>query len=218
MAIAFPRTLPDAFKVVGLSFPPAPMIEVTPLRSGRQISHNLGPTLWRPKYDSADLNPARAGEVRALYDTLLSEREFYGFDHSRAYPLAYRRTHWTGLTVGGSPFTGVADLSAVAGSNVEVTLINLPIGFVLSHGDYIAFDYSTSLRALHRVSAPATANGSGQMTVEVRPPIRPGWSAGADVSLYRPAARMIILPGTYSEKVDLVTRLTSISFEAIQSL
>lgn len=218
MVLAFPRTLPDAFKVIGLSFPPAPMIEVTPLRSGRQISHNLGPTLWRPKYDSAQLTPARAGEVRALYDTLLSEREFYGFDHSRAYPLAYRRTHWTGLTVGVNPFTGVCDLSAVAANNVEATLINLPVGFVLSHGDYIAFDYSTSLRALHRVSAPATANGSGQAIVEVRPPIRPGWAVGADVNLYRPAARMIILPGTYSEKIDMASGLATISFEAIQTL
>lgn len=210
MALSFPRALPAAFRVVGMSFPPAPMIEVTPLRSGRQISKDMGPTLWRPRYETAQLTPAQAGTVRALYDTLTSVEEFYAYDLLREYPLAYANG-WPG------GFDGTGTLDDVESNNVEVNLSDLFAGFVFSPGDYLSFSYSTSLRALHRVVAPATANGSGQVTVEVRPHIRPGWAEGAVVDLYRPSCRAIILPGTYSEQID-VDHTTRISFEAIQSL
>lgn len=216
MAITFPREVPDELKIVGMSFPPSPMIEVSPLRSGRQISHDLGPTLWRGRWESARMRPDRAGVVRAWYSTLLSLNEFYGYDKLCQYPLAYANG-WGGLTVSGNPFSGAAVLSAVASNNVEVSLGSLPVGFVLSPGDYFAFNYSTSLRALHRCVAAATANGSGALTIEVRPHVRPGWQAAAAVYLYRPAARMIILPGTYNEQAQARV-FTTISFEAIQSL
>lgn len=217
MALSFPRSLPSDFRVVGMSFPPAPMLEVTPLRSGRQISKNLGPTLWRPRYESAPLTPAQAGVVRALYDTLTSVEEFYAYDLLREYPLAYAGG-WGGLTVGGNPFNGLGSLADVASNNKEIDIVNLPAGFVLSPGDYLAFTFSTSLRALHRVVAAKTANGSGEISdVEVRPHVRPGWAVSADVSFYRPSCRAIILPDTYSEQIG-VNHLTTISFEAIQTL
>lgn len=208
--------MPDELTIVGMSFPPQPMIEVSPLRSGRQISKDLGPTLWRGHYQSSRMRPDKAGIARAWYDTLLSIEEFYGYDKLRQYPLAYSNG-WGGLLVSGSPFSGAGQLVSVNANNKEMTIDHLPIGFVLSPGDYLAYDYATSLRALHRCSAAATANGSGQSTVEVRPHIRPGFTAGAAIQFYRAAARMIILPGSYQE--DIVARVfTTISFDAIQSL
>ena len=50
--ITFPRTFPDEFPVLGLSFVRVPMQEISPLRSGAQITKNLGPTLWRAKSTS----------------------------------------------------------------------------------------------------------------------------------------------------------------------
>ncbi|MBN8959327.1 MAG: hypothetical protein J0H17_22675 [Rhizobiales bacterium] len=217
MAISFPRTFPDELGVGGWTFPPLPMAEITPLRSGKQISKDLGPTLWKPTWKSVPLTEAKAGAVRAWYDTLTSIGEFYGYDKLRQYPLAYA-SGWGDLTVSASPFDGSGRLTDVAVNNVEITLDQLPIGFILSPGDYLAFNYlSGAARALHRVSAQATANGSGVMTVEVRPHIRAGWDDNAEVMLYRPSARMVILPGTYSESIE-VPMLTSISFEAIQTL
>lgn len=216
MAISFPRAFPGQMLVAGMSFPPAPMIEITPLRSGRQISKDVGPTLWRPKFSSTQLDPARAGEVRAWHDTLLSVEEFYAYDVMRQYPLAYAGG-WGSLLVDGSPFNGTGKIADVESNNREIDLEDLPNGFVLSPGDYLSFDYSTDLRALHRVSAAATANGSGEVTVEVRPHIRPGWEDGAVVSFYRASCRAIILPGTYSEQTE-APDFTTISFEAIQSL
>lgn len=214
--ITFPRNLPDELPIVGMSFPPSPMIEVTALRSGRQISQDLGPTLWRARWQSAKMKPDEAGIVRAFYDTVLSLEEFYGYDKLREYPLAYS-TGFTGLLVGGNPFGGTCQLTGVAVNNVEVQLAGLPIGFVLSRGDYLAFDYGTDSRALHRASAAAVADAGGTLTVEVRPHVRVGWTAAATVMLHRPAARMKILPDTYSESEEAPYFVTA-SFEAIQTL
>lgn len=218
MTIGFPRDLPQQLHdfLVGMSFPPSPTNEVTPLRSGKVISHDLGPTLWQPKFQSVSLPEHLAGFVLAWHDTVLSTGEFFGFDKRREYPLAYAGG-WGGLTVGGSPFSGNCRLTAVAGNNVEVSLDQLPAGFIFSTADWLAFDYlSGAARALHRVSAGAVANGDGIVTLEVRPHVRPGFALNASVMLYRAAARMLVLPGTYSEQAD--TNGTTISFEAIQTL
>lgn len=215
--LTFPRTFPSALPVVGMTFKPSPMIEVSPLRSGRQISKDLGPTLWRAKWQSGAMTQDKAGEVRAWYDTVLSLNEFYGFHLFRQYPLAYAASGWTGLTVSASPFSGSGVLTTVNADSVQISLESLPIGFQLSPGDYFAFTYSTSLRALHRCVAAATAGSDGKLTVEVRPQVRTGWAALAAVDFYRASARMIVLPDTYDEQ-DEPGGFTTVSFEAIQSL
>ena len=218
MTISFPRAIPAELLVAGLSFYPDPMIEVTPLRSGRQVSVDLGPTLWRGKWTSGNLDDDRFAEVRAWYDTLLSAETFFGYDLLREYPRKYPGG-FAGLTVGASPFSGQCQLAAVASNNVEVDLAALPIGFVLSVGDYIAFDYGADdgSRALHRVSAGAIADSDGLVTLEVRPHVRVGWQADAAVSLIKPSAKMIIVPGSYSETTTDQS-FGNISFEAIQTL
>lgn len=220
MTITFPRAIPDALQVVGLSFYLQPMEELTALRSGKTISANIGPTLWRARYESRNLDEEELGVLRAWRDTLLSYEAFYGYDILREYPLVYRRTGWTGLTVLGSPFTGSCYLNAIADNNVQVGLSGLPVGFVFSLGDYIAFDYGTDSRALHRIVAAGVADGNGQVLLEVRPPVRVGWEAGSPgevVDLYRPSAQMKMTPDSWQEPVDL-NRTGKVTFEAVQTL
>ncbi|MDQ2083084.1 hypothetical protein RA307_23100 [Xanthobacteraceae bacterium Astr-EGSB] len=214
--ITFPRAMPDELPIVGLSFTPSPMIELSALRSGRQIAKELGPTLWRATWRTAKMTDTEAGIVRSWYDTLLSLEAFLGYDKLREYPLAYKRG-FAGLTVGSNPFAGTCTLAGVASDNLQVSLSALPIGLVLSRGDYLAFDYGTDSRALHRCSAAATANGSGTLTIEVRPHVRTGWTAGATVALRRAAAHMKVVPDTWSEQTDAPFG-TTVSFEAIQTL
>lgn len=214
--IAFPRALPDEFGVMAMSFTLEPMVEVSPLRSGMQIAADLGPALWRARYESGELTPSEAGVVAAWHDTLSSLQHFYGYHRLREYPLAYA-SGFAGLTVGGNPFSGDCNLADVIDGGLTVTLNNLPAGFAFSAGDLFAFDYGADSRALHRVSAAAVASGGGSVSLECRPAIRPGWQAGATVHLHRAAARMIILPGSYDEKVAR-GRFTTIAFDAIQSL
>lgn len=214
MAITFPRTLPSALKVVGMTFMPQPMIEVSPLTGGDAVSADLGPTLWRPSYKSTNLNNENYGIVRSLYDTLLSTHEFYAYDKWRQYPLAYKNG-WGSLTVSGSPFDGTCKIKTVA-SAVSLVLKTLPTsGFILSIGDYLSFGYGANgNQALHRIAAGGVSS-SGEMTVEVRPFIRTGAAADDVVQLYRPSCKAIILPGTYDEQGSLPDN-GSISFDAIQ--
>ncbi len=223
MAISFPRNMPADLLTTGLEFLPEPMHEIAPQRSGRQIALDLGPTLWRAKYSADTLDIDAFDELRAWYSTLLSTGQFYGYDRARPMPRLYENG-FDGLMVGLSAFTGSCILEAVNEStNVDVVLSGLPVGFQLSVGDYFCFDYSTDSRALHRCVAAATADGGGEASVEVRPHIRPGWEpldpyASCVVSLNKPAARMVIMPGSYSEALRSGARIGSISFEAIQSL
>lgn len=221
MAITFPRALPTDFPIIGMSFNPDPLIEVTPLRSGKIISVDLGPTIWRARWQLAEMEADQAGQLRAWYDTLLSAEAFYGYDKLREYPLQYTGG-FTGLLVGSNPFTGDCELEAVAANSVEITLSALPVGFVLSVGDYLAFDYGSDddSRALHRVVVAGTANASGNADVEVRPAIRTGWQAPSmnrTVHLYRAAAKMIVVPKSWSEQTVPPGRV-SVSFEAVQTL
>ena len=209
----------DEFPTVGLSFMPETMSEITPLRSGKQIAADLGPTLWRAKYQAINLTEAEAGVARSAYDTLLSLEYFYGYDKVRAYPLAYAISRFAGLTVGDAPFAGACTLTGFGSDNVTATLADLPAGFVFSRGDYIAFDYGSDSRALHRVSVGGIASGGGTIAIQVRPFVRAGWTAGATVSLVRAAAKMIVRPNTWEENMQARKPVfASVSFEAIQTL
>ncbi len=214
--IEFPRTMPDELPVFGLSFVPEPMAELTPLRSGRVVAKDSGPTLWRASWETTRMRADEIGVVRAWYDTLLSYEAFHGYDHLREYPLAYRLDGFTGLEVDSEPFEGTCTLADIDETNRLIDLEDLPAGFVLSPGDYLAFDYGSGSRALHRVSAGGEADAEGELALEVRPRVRPGWQADATVHLHRAAARMMIVPGSWQERTDFLGWST-VSFEAVES-
>lgn len=215
--ITFPRTQPKELTIAGASFVLEPMIEITPLRSGLQLAADLGPSLWRTEVKSTSLRGANFGIVRAWFDTLSSLKDFYGYDRGRQYPVSY--TSWAGLTVSASPFDGTCQIATVETNAVEINLKLLPIGFKLRPGDYLSFDYSSGAsRALHRIVAGGDAGGGGLLTVEVRPQVRVGWAANAVVTLYRAAARMKIIPGSYREDVRFLGGVGDVSFQAIQTL
>jgi hypothetical protein len=210
MAITFPRTIPDALshRLASQTFTLKPMLEVTPLRHGRQIAADLGPSLWMLDWQSATVRSNVLGVARAWLDTLSSTKEFYGFDMYRQRPLVYA----AGFPVG---FTGACTLTSVS-APYGVVLGGLPAGLILSPGDYLSFDYNSGAnRALHRIAAGGTASG-GAVTLEVRPEIRSGYAGGAAVSLYRASARMLIIPDSYKETTD--GRTGTVAFKAIQTL
>src|SRR4051812_35949872 len=111
------------------------MIETTQLRSGRRISVDLGPTLWRGRWTSGTLDDARFDNVRSWYSTILSAESFYGYDKAKEYPSAYK-SGFAGLTVSGSPFDGTCTLSDVESNNVVIALEDLPSTFAFTTGDY----------------------------------------------------------------------------------
>ncbi|ODR93522.1 hypothetical protein AUC70_11695 [Methyloceanibacter stevinii] len=215
--LSYPRDFLHDAPLIGLSFDPEPMAELTPLRSGKVIAKELGPTLWRASFQTDKMAPAEAGAVRAFYASLLSFHSFYAYDKMREFPLAYV-DGFDGLEVGGQPFTGECTLADVPSATL-VALEDLPPGFVLSKGDYLSFDYGAgnAKRALHMIVQGDAADGAGAVTVEVAPYVRTGWSAAATVSLYRASAEFIIVPGSYRAP-KTPPHFTTVSFDAMQRL
>jgi hypothetical protein len=172
-AITFPRDYPASMRVVGMTFLPMPHAELTPTRGGTLYAAELGDTRWRASYETPPLDADQVDEISAWYSTLLSYETFWGYDLRREYPKAYPNG-WGSLVYGGLPFNGNCRINAITDGGKLITLDMLPANFVLSVGDYIAFDFGAvdgtgqRKRALHRVVAGDTG---ASITVEVRPPI-----------------------------------------------
>ena len=175
MAITFPRSFPASMRVVGMTFMPQPHMELTPTRGGLEYAAELGDTRWKASFQTPPLTEDQVDDISAWYLTLLSYEPFWGYDLRREYPKAYPNG-WGSMVAGSPavPFTGYASLVAVTEGGKMVELTTLPAGFILSVGDYLAFDFGAvdasgqRKRALHRIVVGATG---ANPTVEVRPPV-----------------------------------------------
>lgn len=123
------------------------------------------------------------------------------------------------IAIGNTTLTDQARIASLGANNKSLSLSGLTEGFALSRGDMLAFDYGDpARRALHRIAEAAVADAAGITPVfEVRPHIRPGASAGLPVRLVKPAAKMILMPGSLQVSAADEFR-TAISFQAIQKI
>lgn len=219
-AITYPRSFPTWFK--GMSqcrFQLEYQQELAPDGNGDQIARDLGPTLWKADYRTDILQPDKMGELEAWLDSLENGGQtFWGYDFRRPYPLAYP-DGFTGMTrADGGSFDGTCTLGTISDSRL-IPLTDLPASFVFSPFDCLAFAYGEDddSFALHRIMAGVTANGSGAVTVEVRPHVRVGWEAGATVNLAKPSCLMRLVPDSYSPDQQARGKGV-ISFKAAQTL
>lgn len=228
MTISFPRALPAELlaRLSTCLFELEFMQEIAPTRGGAQIARDLGPPLWRAKYQSASLPAAYFKAVEAWLESLGgSVNPFYGYDLQRAYAVAYPSGYGSLTRPGGGGFDGTALLASVAGDNVSVTIgtsgdhtTALPVGFVLTVGDYLAFDYNSGTqRALHKVINGGTADSNGVLTAEVRPPVKAGYS-GATVQLATPSGKFKLSPGSVRKVMQPNGMFGSVYFEGVQTL
>jgi hypothetical protein len=160
---------------------------------GQQIRvKQLGPDLWTARYEANQLQIGQARQIKAIVAGILMQRTtFYAWDPAGQYPARDKFCD-----------------KIIAPANIKINSLNadwqrmslkgLPASYVLTRGDYLAFNYGTA-RALHQIWSPTTitANSSG-ITAEfwVTPRIRPGASIDAVVTLEKPAAEMMIVPGS----------------------
>lgn len=104
------------------------------------------------------------------------------------------------LDPGGSEL-GAANptLASVSADGRTVGLAGLPATYKLRPGDRFSFSYAASpIRiAYHEVlTSHAAGAGGGISGISVMPAVRPGWAAGAAVTLVRPACRAMMVPGS----------------------
>lgn len=188
-----------------------------PEASGRIGGVQAGFPLWLGVWTLGRMPVDYSDQWRAwLAGMRGATRRFVGFDLSRRYPKLYP----DGLGAFGA-FTGAASdwsssIDADGDCQLTLELGAAAAGLVLSQGDGIDFRYNASeaavsgkpWRALVRVVAAATADGSGDVTVTVEPPVPSAVPDAAVAHLDQPGCTMALVIDQTS--MDSVDRLYSI--------
>lgn len=177
--------------------------------NGITLAKSFGSALWSGEWTTGPLPHDEALDYEALLNSLDGAiHEFYAHDLRRPYP----RAHPNG------DFTDSGKIATVGADGKSLSLKSLPAGLTLSRGDYLAFDYGSGSRALHQVMANVTAGPGGATgLIELRPHLRPGAQVDAAVSLKKPSAKFILLPGSIDQRLQ-GGLMTVLSFSAIQRL
>lgn len=139
-------------------------------------------------------------------------RLFKGRPNRHRWPRAFPRG-FSGLTVGGNPFSGSGNLDVIGDNRDVVTIDALPANFALGKGDIFSIPVG-SRQHLHRILEGGTTSG-GAVTVTVEPPIRPGVNPDIAVLLDAPYCDMSLV--SKSLKRDAIKGGT-VTFEGQQAL
>jgi hypothetical protein len=178
---------------------------MAPEGGGRINGVQAGFPLWSGVWTITNATGDRADSLRAFMTQLRgATRRFLGRDLLRRYPKAYP-DGFAGMTkAGGGSFTGAATTwseNIDSDEDSQVSLTNLPAGFVLGVGDYIGFSWTATeasvagltWRAMVRVVVGGTANGSGNVTVTCEPPIPAAVPDTATAYLNEPSCVMALI-------------------------
>lgn len=219
MTITFPRAMPAGLlRVATFDFQ---------LRTSQMVSDSwglvtdvvsVGRDRWTARYDTVSLSEDDASEAVAWLTSLRGgARRFKAIPPHRRTGRAYPNGYGGMTKYGGGSFTGSGVLQAVGEQLDTVTISGLPVGLVISNGDFLSFPWATTRQALHRVVEGATAGSTGVATVGIEPSVIPGFSLNVAVALADPYCHAYVKPGSVNENWTLGRRC-SISFEAIQDL
>lgn len=214
--VTFPLALGDFFDLLPIrsASQDCPENAVTSITGGGEVIRaTLAPQLWRGTVELAPRHHGEAARIAALLD--LIQRPGASF-------LAYDK-RLPGPQSGGS--TGnLIRLNSINADNRRLALENLPAGYVLQRGDYIAFTYgSPSKCALHRV-VPATVTASSGLVAgitgefEVTPLIRPGAAVNDPVTIVKAPFKAVLVPGSLSTGSGQRTITSGMSFSFVQTL
>lgn len=197
-----------------------------PEASGRVGGVQAGFPLWQANWSFSRMPLAYSDQWRAWLSNMRgATRRFIGQDIARSLPREYRESG-----VMPSSFDGeCSDWSETinADGDSELTLEGLPTGLILSQGDYIDFRYLATeeaiedlpWRALVRVVEGGTADGSGDVTVTVEPPIPSAVPDSATAHIKDTGCIMaLILDQTSLEPVDRLYALLGGTVTAVQDI
>lgn len=179
MTISYPLTFPIQ-RTANFSFAMTPTVAVTKsVFTGTQQVYDWGNTPWSAAFDAIARGRAEwsalaafVAKMRGQFGTVL-----IGPRHA-VRPAGTCNT--TGVTVGTGGAAALARALPLAGLGASKTLLA---------GDFIQLGSGSTAR-LHMVTEDATANGSGNATVSIEPPLRAAYLAGAAVTLIEPKVVM----------------------------
>lgn len=216
MPMTFPLALDDFFAllpVAEMMFHAPPQVIMNQTGGGEILTADVGPMLWTGQVTLGRMLQSETATPDVLLDLLApAGRTFWAFDTRRPGPLADPK----GLVLG-SATPVIASLPNAR----EMSISGLPGWYVLSRGDYLAFDYGIpARRALHKVVTPVVeANAAGTTPVfEVTPMIRPGAVTATAVTLVRAACKARLIPGRVEKGMTRNSVTEGMSFAFTQTL
>lgn len=198
-----PIEMPSPLKVNAVSFRLARAQQISPAGQGFLQTIERVEPYWVAEYKTPPLSRDQTRILRGFLDQLEgSLYTFLGFDPAFTIPKQYPS---------GSGF-GTPTVTGVSYANSTLSIASFTVGGWLRQGDYISFQDGNPWR-LYRVMADAQANGSGAMTVTVKP--RPAALGGTrTLRLIRAAAEMKMI-GQPPDDAD-VQEGHRISWKAVQ--
>lgn len=212
MALSFPLTdLIDRLKIESVEWPDPFNQEMALAGDGSRWVKDIAPPLIRAKLTSAAISHDATRQGDALLNALLgSLRTFYVWDPLAPYP----QYDPTGSILGAS----TVQIHTVDGALEAMRLKGLPAAYVITLGDRLSFDHSSSpvRRAYHASAETVTADGSGVTPLfAVSTPLPTGAAADQVVTLKKPSLLMRLVPHT--KRVTSAGRMKArISFDAEQ--
>lgn len=216
MALTYPLTYAQflgALRVEEVTFRLSHSQEHTRLGDGSVISASLGASLWTGTIQLAQANHPRHAQMEALI-ALMDQPGATFLCHDPRY--LGPASDPIGAILGSRTIT----IHSVASNMRELRITGLPVGYVLSAGDMLGFQYGSDpvRHALHRIVVGGTASIGGLTPLmEVVPNLRPGAVTGLDVQLIRSACKARLLPDpTYGAGRQALSR--GASFDFIQTL
>lgn len=169
MAITYPQALPDINKVAGLRLTARSVVAISqsPFTGQQQVQEHGG-QWWELELTLPPMLRAEAEPWNAFLLKLNGMRgTFLAGDPVSRRPRG---------TITGAPTVNGAH--AVRSKTLAIT--NVPVGQTLLTGDYVQVGSGEQTR-LHKVLLDATANASGQMTLDIFPSLREALANGAAV-------------------------------------
>jgi hypothetical protein len=216
MALTFPlsiATLADLLPIESVAWTLDENQELNGLGGGELLASDLAPRLWSGDVQCVQQYNDDVAAVQALFESLSGAiNSFYLYDPRKKYP----RQDPTGSILGSS----TVKIKSVGSNNKSIALKGLPAAYVVSLGDYLAFDFGSepTRRALLRCAETVTADGSGDtIEFELSSALRPGAEADIVVTLIKPAAKVKLVPGSFSSASSGALH-SRISFKVRQTL
>ncbi|MCJ8053896.1 hypothetical protein MUU55_11400 [Shinella curvata] len=166
-------------------------------RRRSEIMSSMTP-YWRASFKTVPLEEVEYGRFDAfVMESGPRGSPFIGYDLSRPRPIAHDEGKpLSGTKAGGGAFDGRAVLDTITDSR-NVVVSGLPAGFKLSAGDYVEFRMTLLTRSLHRITADATANSSGVVSLRIMFGLdTQNFNTAAVVDFEKPATVMMIDPGS----------------------
>ena len=194
MALAFPLPITGFFNLLPIeqiSFDCPEQNQESQTGKGERMSAELAPMLWTAEIKLGPMMMDETAQIDTLLDVLRAAgRMFFAYDPRRRGPLADP----TGLILGAA----VPVIASMPNAR-DLTISGLPVGYQLSAGDYLAFDYG-GRRALHRLVSGGVASVGGVTPVmEVTPAIRPGAAISAPIGLIRASCKATLAAASISK-------------------